>query len=61
LDYFGFYLIVADEEGKDIVRYTQMPYLPHDNPERRMNQMMIIDRKGVFPNKTTTTVNFFAF
>lgn len=61
LDYFGFYLIVADEEGKDIVRYAQMPYLPHDNPERRMNQMMIIDRKGVFPNKTTTTVNFFAF
>ena len=42
-----------------LVRFAT--YRPSDNPERRMNQMTIFDRKGLFKDDAVTTVNFFAF
>ncbi len=61
LDYFGMHLIIADTEGDKCLRYADMDYSPLDNPERRMNQMTIFDRKGRFKGSEVTTVNFFSF
>jgi len=61
LDCFGLHLMVADYENGKCQRYTDAPYSPMDNPERRMNQMTIFDRKGKFAGAAATTVNFFAF
>ena len=61
LDCFGMYLMIGDEEAGELVKYPAQPYSPMDNPERRMNQMVIFDRKGIFPGGTTITANFFAF
>ena len=61
LDCFGLHLMVADYEKGKCVRYTDAPYSPMDNPERRMNQMTVFDRKGKFSGDAVTSVNFFAF
>ncbi len=61
LDYFGMHLMIADTENGVCERYTDMAYSPLDNPERRMNQMTIFDRKGCFKGSEVTTVGFFAF
>ncbi len=61
LECFGMHLIVADYEKGKCVRYADVPYSPHDNPERRMNQMTVFDRVGKFPGDAVTTVGMFAF
>ena len=61
LDLFGMHLIVADVENGKCRRYADMDYSPLDNPERRMNQMTVFDRKGRFTGPEVTTVNFFSF
>lgn len=61
LDYFGFYLLVADDEKGKMKRYTPQPFIPADDYVRRMNQLMIFDRKNVFKGDAVTTVDNFAF
>lgn len=61
IDCFGLHMIVADAEGDDVKRYALQDYSPPDNPERRMNQMTVFDRKGKFTGGAVTSVNFFAF
>lgn len=61
LDCYGLHLMVADYENGKCVRYTDAPYLPNDNPERRMNQMTVFDRRGKFPSDETVSISLFAF
>lgn len=61
LDYFGFYLLVADDEKGRVKRYTPQPFLPSEDYCHRMNQLMIFDRKGVFGGDSVTTVGLYAF
>lgn len=61
LDCFGLHMIVADADGDSVKRYAMQDYSPLDNPERRMNQMTVFDRKGRFTGGTVTSVNLFPF
>lgn len=61
LDYYGFSLIVADTDAKGTGLFSAMPAELDLTPEQAFNQLMIVDRKGVFPGTETTTVKSFGY
>ncbi len=61
LDYYGFNLIVCDN---DAVKNPGVHYYPAQenqciDPVESINRLIIVDRKGKFPNPETTTLHLF--
>ncbi len=61
LDYYGFNLGVCDN---DVVKHPGVHYyfvqqVNCIDPIQGLNRMIIVDRKGKFPNPETTTLNLF--